>query len=145
MLKRVATCMIMTLAAVLMVGCGAKEKNICHVNPNNWNNSAEIIYDNQQPNTILDISFFVRCNTDFDLDMMSVVISTESPNKEICIEPTTWLFDAEKAPNPTSTIQKIGYRSTCILNQVGEYKFSITPISAIKGVEAVGIVIENLQ
>ncbi len=144
MMKRVATYIAIVLAfSFLMTGCAPKEKNICHVNPKDWSNSANIFYENNQLDTYLDISFFVRCNNDFDVQAVPIIIQIEAPDSSIAFEHATWVFDGEKAPTPTASIQKIGYRSTCALNQRGTYKFSITPMYSIKGVEAVGLIVEN--
>lgn len=136
----IATIMVFSL---LMAGCGPKEKSICHVNPSNWNSSAELIYNNNQLDTYIDISFYVRCNNDFDVQALPIIVQIEAPDSGMTIDHAIWVFDSEKAPAPTATIEKIGYRSSCTLNQLGAYKFSVTPMCSVKGVEAVGIIVEN--
>lgn len=136
---------IFTIAALLLlsVGCAPKEKNICYVNPQNWSKSADIVYDNSDTEGLYNIYFFVRCNADFDLKTQPVVIRVVSPDSSVNIDQAIWVFDADKAPTPTGTIQKIGYRSTCMLNQPGKYTFSIVPLSPVRGVEAVGLTFEK--
>lgn len=128
----------------LMVGCGPKEKNVCHVNPMNWSKSADIVYENNQPGqSYLDIAFFVRCNADFDAKMLPVVIRITAPDSSECIEPAIWMFDGELPTTPATTTQMVSYRTVCSLNQQGKYTFSIVPMQPVRGVEAVGITIEE--
>lgn len=130
--------------AALLVGCAPKEKNVCHVNPNNWDRSADIVYENSQPGTsYVDISFFVRCNADLDINMLPVVVRIIAPDSAECIEQSIWTFDPEKPTAPATTVQKIAYRSTCAMNQIGKYIFSVTPMQSVRGVEAVGIITEK--
>ena len=134
-----------TLVALLIlsVGCTPKEKNICHVNPLNWSKSADIVFENKNTESLYNIYFFVRCNADFDLKTMPVIIRTTSPDSSTSIDRAFWVFDDEKAPTPTGTIQKIGYRSTCLLNTPGKYTFTIMPMEPVRGVEAVGLTVEE--
>lgn len=145
MTKRITSFITACLALVLLVtGCAPKEKNVCHVSPTNWHKSADIVYDNKESGeTFFDISFFVRCNADFDLKMLPVVVRTIAPNSAECIDQAIWVFDSEKPSTPATTTQKIAYRSTCAMNQPGKYTFSIVPMQAVRGVEAVGIVLEK--
>ena len=55
------------------------------------------------------------------------------------------VFDSERAATPTATIQKIGYRNTCRLDQQGKYTFSVTPQTSVRGIEAVGLIIEKQE
>lgn len=131
------------VSVLLMAGCAPKEKNVCYVDPLNWSKSADIIYQNNDTNAVLDISFFVRYNADFDIKTLPVIVRSSAPDSSITIDQFIWSFDGEKAPTPTATIQKVAYRFTCLLNQTGKYTFSVVPMQAVKGVEAVGLIVEE--
>lgn len=124
-------------ALALSVGCGSRNKNICHVNPANWSNGAVVIIDNVDTQHLLDIEFFVKHNADFNLKTLPVVIRSIAPNGLECIDQAFWVFDEYDATATTASLQKIGYRSTCLLDQVGEYKFVISPLEPVRGIEAV--------
>lgn len=145
MINRITSLIVVIMAfTLLMASCAPKEKNVCHVNPTNWSKGADIVYENDQPGTsYVNISFFVRCNADLDLKQLPVVIRTIAPDSAECIEQTIWSFDSEKPTAPATTIQKIAYRSTCAMNQPGKYIFSVVPMQAVRGVEAVGIITEK--
>ena len=139
--KKIALALVALLT--LSVGCTPKEKNVCHVDPLNWSKGANIVYENNNTEALYNIYFFVRCNADFDLKTMPVIIRVTSPDSSISIDRAFWAFDEEKAPTPTGTIQKIGYRSTCLLNMPGKYTFTLMPMEPIRGVEAVGLTMEE--
>ncbi len=144
MLKKIAKYIIVVLCVSVLTGCANRDKSICHVNPMNWDSAAEVVYDNENEQyTLLDISFFVRCNVDFDLQTLPVVVRTEAPDSSITIEQYIWTFDSQKAATPTATIQKIAFRNTCMLNQKGRYTFSILPSMSVRGVEAVGLIVND--
>ena len=144
MAKRVIAHIFALLALTLSaIGCTPEEQNVCHVNPRNWNKSADITFENSSTNTLLDISFFVRCNADFSVKALPVVVRTEAPNSSVSSEQVVWVFDSERAANPTATIEKIGYRNTCLLQHQGTYTFSVIPQSPVRGIEAIGLIIEK--
>ena len=146
MAKRVIAHIFTLLTLALsIVGCAPKEQNVCHVNPRNWDRSAEITIENNDTNTSFDISFFVRCNIDFNQKMLPVVVRTIAPDSSVHSEQAVWVFDSERAATPTATIQKIGYRNTCRLDQQGKYTFSVTPQTSVRGIEAVGLIIEKQE
>ncbi len=146
MAKRAIAHIITLLAVVMsMVGCTPKERCVCHVNPRNWSRSADIVFENNDPETRLDISFFVRCNAGFDTKVLPVIVRTEAPDSSVSCERALWVFDSERAATPTATIQKIGYRNTCQLKQRGTYTFSVIPQRPVRGIEAVGLTIEKTE
>lgn len=129
--------------ALILSGCTPKKQNICHVNPRNWSQSADLSFDNIDTDTKLDISFFVRYNADFAIQPLPIIVRTEAPDSSVSSEQVLWVFDSERATSPTASIQKIGYRKGCRLNQQGKYTFSLTPQTSVRGIEAVGLIIEQ--
>jgi hypothetical protein len=132
-------------ALALAVGCGSRNKNICHVNPTNWSKGAIVAIDNAEVGTMLDVSFFVRHNSDFNLKTLPVIIRSIAPDGQECIDQTFWVFDGYDAAAPTAELQQIGYRSTCIFDQIGEYKFIVSPMEPVRGVEAIIINAEKFS
>ena len=124
-------------ALVVATGCGSRGKNICHVNPTSWAKGAVVTIDNVDTTHLLDIEFFVKHNADFNLKTLPVIIRSIAPNGLECLEQAFWVFDEYDATATTASFQKIGYRTTCLLDQVGEYKFIISPMEPVRGVEAV--------
>ena len=82
------------LALVLVaVGCSSRDRSVCHVNPESWCKPATVAIDNPATQTLLDVVFYVRCNSDFNLRTLPVVIRSIAPNGLECIDQAFWVFD----------------------------------------------------
>lgn len=144
MRRRIAAYLATIVVVMLVAGCKKPiGSTICHVNPHKWSHCAEIEYDNRDTTSLRTISFYVRVNSTFDTKELPVSISIESPDSTRCIEQQTWSFDSERTATPTTTVKRIDYRNHCKLNKKGLYKFAVTPSESIRGIEAVGLIIEK--
>ena len=145
-IKRIGFCVISALVMMLAAaGCAPKDKSICYVNPDNWSEPATVVADNVATDVLLDVVFNVRCNADLNLRILPVVIRTIAPNGLECIEQAFWTFGENDGPAAVASLQRVCYRSTCLLDQVGEYKFVVSPREPVRGIEAVIVNVEPFK
>lgn len=133
------------VAVVLLVsGCAkAVDTALCYTNPRGWSEDARIEYNNSDTLSLRDLSFFVRLNTATERCELPVTIRIEAPDSTFATERCVWHLATERGSSPTATIERIGYRTECQLTQHGKYRFIVAPDRPVRGVEAVGIIIEK--
>ncbi len=111
--------------------------------PHCWIRGESIIYNNSDTVSLVNISVSLRYNNSFRSDTLSVTVQTSLPDARQCIEPVVLHLAREYSATAVVSSESVLYRSSCRLAQMGEYIFTITPRSAVKGIEAVGIQIDR--
>lgn len=134
---------VVALVAVV-VSCGRDNYvDMVAVDPHSWQNQVSIIYDNQDTVSLATISVALRYNSNFKSDTLAVMLHTSLPDVYQCQERVTLHLAKEYAASAVVRSESVPYRSSCLLSKKGEYIFTIKPLSAVKGVEAVGIQIDR--
>lgn len=109
------------------------------VSPRHWKRPAEIRLENADTVMLRDAALFLRCNDRFTEDTLTLRIATLSPDSLRFEEP--FLLAVTRTNSPAALMHEylVPYRRNLLLGREGEYRFVITPVRAVRGVEAVGI------
>lgn len=136
---------LITLFMVLFaVGCSAdRYVDMIPVNLHSWDKSVSILYDNADTLSLCNISVALRYNSDFAADTLSVMVQVSLPDAYQSCEKVTLCLDRPYKAAAVTGSELTSYRRGCCLDQRGYYIFTITPCSAVKGIEAVGIGIDK--
>lgn len=130
--------------SLVAVSCGTRGYiDMVATDPFCWDKGESIIYNNCDIVSLVNISVSLRYNNSFKSDTLSVTVHTSLPDARQCIEPVTLHLAKEYSATAVVSSESVLYRSSCRLAQKGEYIFTITPHSAVKGIEAVGIQIDR--
>lgn len=132
----VATEALVCLAA----GCVSPHQSAAaDVDPGCWIAGAQIVLHNADTVTLRDAVVFLRCNDRFTEDTLTVRIATVAPDSLRFEE--TFLLDIPGTGTPAALAQEIDipYRRRICFGQAGDYRFTVTPVRPVRGIEAVGI------
>lgn len=129
--------------AVLLVGAGGCtspwQTAATDVNPAGWDRAVEIRIDNADTVTLRDAALFVRYDERFTEDTLTVRIATISPDSLRFEEPFLLAITRQDGPAALTRETPVAYRRRIRLTKEGEYRFIVTPLRPVRGVEAVGI------
>lgn len=121
-------------------GCQSPDQNVVtDVNPARWEHAAEIRMENADTVTLRDASFFLRYDDRFTEDTLTVRIATISPDSLRFEETFLLAIPRIESPAALTAESTIPYRHRLRLTKSGEYRWCVTPIRSVRGVEAVGI------
>ncbi|HIY68814.1 MAG TPA: hypothetical protein H9828_05310 [Candidatus Alistipes intestinigallinarum] len=131
------------LGGVLLAGIGGcqspDQTAATDVNPAGWEQTAEIRMENADTVTLRDAALFVRYDERFAEDTLTVRIAAIAPDSLRFEEAFLLAIPRTKSPAPLTGEALIPYRHRIRLVRAGEYRWCITPVRSVRGVEAVGI------
>lgn len=109
------------------------------VTPGGWEKPAEIRIENADSVTLRDADLFLRYDERFTEDTLTVRIATVAPDSLRFEESFLLAIARRDGPAALTRECSIPYRSRIRLTRTGEYRFIVTPLRPVRGVEAVGI------
>ena len=132
---------IAAVAAALLAGsCVSPHQSaVTDVNPARWDSRAEIRLPNADTVSLRDAVIFLRCNDRFAEDTLTVRIATVTPDSLRFGEWFLLVIPHPKGPAALMCEAAIPYRRRIRLTQHGDYRCSVTPVRPVRGVEAVGV------
>lgn len=126
--------------ALLAGGCVSPHQSAAtDVDPARWSAAAEIRQPNADTLTLRDAAVFLRCNDRFAEDTLTVRIATVTPDSLRFEEPFLLVIPRPEGPAALMREAVIPYRRLIRFPQIGDYRFIVTPVRPVRGVEAVGI------
>ncbi len=135
--------------AAVMAGCiEAPKLNVfvADTDPTGWNSNAKITIPNEDSISMRDLYIFLRVEPQVRRDSLNLRVVTTTPDKRAYAESIT-IYLRNRSRNHRAATQFVErlYRSDVVWSQVGEYTINIYPTSRARGVEAVGVRIENIE
>lgn len=140
-LSRIARWFVYGLCIVSFAHCGRVTNHVvcCDVNVREWDESVEIVYENQTPQTMYDMDIVLHVNRTFqekDVEFEIILTSPDSLRYSECIKaPASIDWGLAECFTDVS----IKYRRDVTFLREGEYLVAIRPLKQMKGVESVGI------
>ncbi len=132
------------VAFAVAVGCVAPQSvEMVAVNPREWSEPSIVLFDNEDTVALRRLSVAVRYNHDFQSDTLALRINVSLPDAGQFSERVVLRLIRTGAQSPLATSESVAYREHALLSQKGNYIFTISPESAVCGIEAVGIVVER--
>ena len=136
--------LLVLLVATLALSCLAPQPaEMAATDAHCWESGAQVELFNADTLSLRRLSIAIRTNSQFKATALPLTIAVTAPDGTAFQEqyslPTA---DIESSTIVAKSIA-IPYRDRVCLSQSGNYKFIITPRTAIKGVEAVGIVVSE--
>ena len=139
-MKRSAGHIAAVAAALLAGSCVSPHQSaVTDVNPARWDSRAEIRLPNADTVSLRDAVIFLRCNDRFAEDTLTVRIATATPDSLRFGEWFLLVIPHPKGPAALMREAAIPYRRRIRLTQHGDYRCSVTPVRPVRGVEAVGV------
>ena len=143
MRRRMRRGLFAAAAALLLsgvAGCASDSWSAAaDVNPSEWAAGAGILFPNADSLARYDATLFLRCNDRFAEDTLTVRIATVTPDSLRFGEWFLLVIPHPKGPAALMREAAIPYRRRIRLTQHGDYRCSVTPVRPVRGVEAVGV------
>ena len=143
MRRRMRQGLFAAAAALLLsgvAGCASDSWSAAaDVNPSEWAAGAGILFPNADSLARYDATLFLRCNDRFAEDTLTVRIATVTPDSLRFGEWFLLVIPHPKGPAALMREAAIPYRRRIRLTQHGDYRCSVTPVRPVRGVEAVGV------
>ena len=128
------------LCVAAMLSCMAPQRSfMSNIRGGEWCAPVDIVYNNEDTVALRTISVVVRYNCDFKSNAMPVTLRLTAPDGRSAEESCTILLRRPHAVAAVATVESVPYRVHNRMSQSGYYIFTITPDSALRGVEAVGV------
>ena len=128
------------VALLVMGACVAPEQafvsDVEHFDPDH---TAIVELRQHQPNGYGELKIFLRTDSRFAEDSLTVRVVTFSPDSLRTEEYHRLIIPQTRRINALKQVVEIPYRRGVTLRKVGTYYFSLTPTRSVEGVEAVGI------
>lgn len=133
------------VAVVAAVGCLAPQRvEMSAVNPREWREPESVLFENNDTLSLRRLSIALRYNHNFKQDTLSVQVNVSLPDARQFSECVTLRIDGNgRASSPFAMSESVAYREHSLLSQRGSYIFTISPLYAVRGIEAVGIEVET--
>ena len=137
---RMAALLLPLLAAVCCGSCITPRLSVAaDTDPAAWQQAAEVTIANDDTLARRDLDLFLRCNDRFAEDTLTVRIATVTPDSLRFGEWFLLVIPHPKGPAALMREAAIPYRRRIRLTQHGDYRCSVTPVRPVRGVEAVGV------
>ena len=136
--------LLVLLVATLCLSCLAPQPaEMATTDAHCWESGAQVEIANTDTLSLRRLSIAIRTNSRFSEDTLPLTIEVIAPDSTSFQEQYTLLTAEIESSALVMQSSAIPYRERVCLSQSGNYRFIITPRTAIKGVEAVGIVVSE--
>ena len=131
---------VVALLAVVMCGCLAPQNSLMvGVDVNSWSATESLIYENSDTLTLRNLNIAVRYNKDFDKAVLPLKIAVTTPDERCFEEEVELRLQRSDRSFIATTIESLPYRDSAVLAQKGNYIFAFTPLTEVRGIEAIGV------
>lgn len=132
--------------ALLAGGCAAPPQGgVTDVDPARWERPAQIVLKNGDTTSRRDMALFLRCDDRFDEDTLTLRITFRTPDSLRTEERFTASIPRTTTPAALRRIAVLPYRRRVWLARTGDYRVEIRPCRPVRGVEAVGITLQESE
>lgn len=130
--------------AMAMCSCLAPQNTqMVVVDSSEWSQRAQIDVANSDTLSLRNIFVAVRTNSRFKSTTLPLKIEVLTPDGRIFSEEYSLSVPSAEGAKIVSQSVALPYRNDVVLSMSGRYIFVLTPLVPIKGVEAVGVVIND--
>ena len=135
-------CVVILLLA--LTGCRPPSQVVMQDVPSlMWDRPATVVFDPADTATLFDLALAVRYNGAFREDTLTLRIATCSPDSLRCEELLLLTFPPRHRAAPLHCERRIPYRLRVRCGRDGDYRMTFTPTRPVRGVESVGLQLEN--
>lgn len=134
---------VSVLCALMVCACVAPQSGYMqHIAEQPWSQGVEVRYVNSDTLSLRTLSLAVRYNSSFKADSLPVTVRLTAPDGRWYEEPFVIHLEHPYTSASVASVESVPYRADSRLDMCGDYIFSITPLVAVEGVEAIGVEIE---
>lgn len=140
---RVLKIIVVAVAVVVAAACGGASRSvdIHDVETCVWSEPEEFTYDNSDTLYRRNISITVRYDGDYVAESIPMTILTISPDSMVLEEEFT--LHVPRLADMRPEEHTFPYRTQALLKCRGEYRFRLTPLQPVEGVQSVGIIVDE--
>ena len=136
-LSRIA---IVALAMVASVACLTPQRSLmAGVDMQAWSESATVVYNNSDTLAMQNLQIALRYNDNFKECTLPLKVSITAPDASHFEEVVELRIGHPRTELAVASTESLPYRNDVVLAQKGDYIFTFTPLTAIRGVEAIGV------
>lgn len=146
MFRIVARLIFVAVFAVFTAGCMSRHTEaMADVDPLGWHSDRPVGVEvvNEDTSSQRDVIVLLRCNGDFVVEPLELVITVESPNGTYMAEDYTLFPRQPSVSSAAGHVEyQMPYRLDSVLDQEGIYYFGFVPRAesdSVKGITAIGI------
>lgn len=141
MLRKGILIPVLTAASLLLTQCRMVECNVkvVDVDTRLWSEKATVTFVNGDTTSMRDMNVMLHVNRTFEAERVQLEIGMLTPDSLRYCERVTLPVDIEWGVNQQYIDVELPYRRNVHLAHEGEYIISLTPVTAVSGVEAAGI------
>lgn len=138
----IRSCMAI-VSLLIAAGCRTEVPAVvASVDPRGWDGPVTLIVENRDTVSERRISVVLRHGA--DCDSLPLRMEVSLPDAGHYGERFV-IYPSRERPSSVSVTERFPYRDRSVLSEYGYYLFTISPLSPVKGVEAVGIEIVKGQ
>ena len=133
------------LSVVILCSCSTKGNlMVKDIDAQKWDSPLSFIHNNHDTTSLRTIDLLTRYSKPFEQEAIEVVVRTITPDGQYSLDTIVLNSVGENSTSSRFTESRLPYRTNCLLSQVGEYIFEISPLSdsISNQLVALGIIIE---
>ena len=131
---------IVVVSAIALCGCLAPQNALMtSVDVQSWSKAYSLTYENSDTLSLRNLNIAVRYNDDFKARELPLKVGITTPDARHFEEEITLQINHPRTAPMATTTESLPYRSKVVLAQKGGYIFAFTPLTEVRGVEAIGV------
>ena len=131
---------LVVAVAMLLCSCYAPQNvEMTGVDMHGWSDTATIAYSNSDTLAIRQLNISIRYNDDFREAILPLKVGITTPDARYFEEEFKLPINHPRTALTLTTNESLPYRSDVVLAQKGEYIFAFTPLTKVRGIEAIGV------
>lgn len=138
-MKILRACWLLAIGAVAAGCLHPTQAVMADVDLYDWHEGAVVEVENGDTATLRDLSLVIRSNRSFRADSIRLELFIETPDSMQFTETVGFPMHHPRRAAALRTVDEIPYRRRVVLNRLGTYRITLTPVVPVEGVEAAGI------
>lgn len=138
-MKILRVCWLLAIGAVAAGCLHPTQAVMTDVDLYDWHEGAVVEVENGDTTTLRDLSLVIRSNRMFCADSIRLELFIETPDSMQFTETVGFPVHHPRRAAALRTVDEIPYRRRVVLNRLGTYRITLTPVVPVEGIEAAGI------
>lgn len=145
-MKRVVTRIMVAIIATTLCSCLAPQNTaMVGVDMHSWTKVKSVVYENSDTISLRNLNIAIRYNDNFVDKSLPLKVVIMSPDTRIFEETITIQLHHPSTALAVSTTESRPYRTNVAFGQKGTYVFAFKPLAEVRGVEAIGIELKEVE
>ena len=145
-MKRVVKRLMIAIVAFTLCSCIAPQNAaMVGVDVRSWVKVKSVVYENSDTLSLRNLNIAIRYNDNFEETSLPLKVVIMSPDTRIFEETITLQLLRPSTALAISTTESLPYRTNVSFGQKGTYVFAFKPLTEVRGIEAIGIELKEVD